>query len=274
MSRRTVFFVSDSSGVTAETLGHSLLTQFDGLDVKKVTVPFVSSGDKALQTVRMINLTAEADGVPPIVFSTLVEDSLRDTVRECRGVFLDFFDSFLAPLELELGVKSAHATGRAHSVVDSPAYDRRIDAVDYALAHDDGSRLAGYDRANVILVGVSRSGKTPTCLYLALQYGIYAANFPLTEDEFENRGRIATLPQHRDRLFGLTIAPERLEEIRNERRPGSTYASSAQVGFEIRQAEGLFRRLGIPYLDTTRMSIEEIASRILDMTGLERGTAG
>jgi regulator of PEP synthase PpsR (kinase-PPPase family) len=270
MSQRTVFFVSDHSGVTAETLGHSLLTQFDGVAFKKVTVPFVSTADKARQTVRMINLTAEADGNPPIVFSTLVTTAIRNVVRECEGVFLDFFDSFLGPLERELGVPSAHATGRSHGMGDSRLYDRRIDAVNFALTHDDGTNLQGYEQADVILVGVSRSGKTPTCLYLALQYGVFAANFPLTEDEFESRGLIPTLPTHRQKLFGLTIEPQRLEAIRRERRPDSQYASSQQVGFEIRQGEALFRRLGIPYLDTTRVSVEEIASRILDATGLER----
>lgn len=272
MSQRTVFFISDHSGVTAETLGHSLMTQFDGLDFRKVTVPFVSSLDKARHTVRMINLTAEKDGLQPIVFSTLVQRDVRAVVRECEGFFLDFFDSFLEPLEKELGMSSALATGRAHGITDVQVYDRRIDATNFALSHDDGTNLKGYDEADVILVGVSRSGKTPTCLYLALQYGVYAANFPLTEDEFESRGRIPTLPAHQAKLFGLTIEQSRLEDIRGERRPGSQYASSQQVGFEVRQAEALFRRLGIPHLDTTRMSIEEIASRILDETGLERRT--
>ncbi|MDH3734884.1 MAG: kinase/pyrophosphorylase [Gemmatimonadota bacterium] len=273
MSQRTVFFVSDHSGVTAETLGHSLMTQFDSLDFRKVTVPFVSDLDKARQTVRMINLTEDADGVRPIVFSTLVKQEIRDIVRESSGFFLDFFDSFLAPLEKELDMTSALATGRAHGITDAQLYDLRIEATNFALTHDDGTNLGGYDQADVILVGVSRSGKTPTCLYLALQYGVYAANFPLTEDEFESRGHISTLPKHRARLFGLTIEPMRLEEIRGERRPGSQYASSQQVGFEVRQAEALFRKLGIPHLDTTRMSIEEIASRILDETGLERRTS-
>ena len=272
MGQRTVFFVSDHSGVTAETLGHSLMTQFDKLDFRKVTVPFVSTADKARQTVRMIDLTHENDGIRPIVFSTLVQDDVRDIVRGCTGRFLDFFDSFLGPLEQELGMASAHATGRAHGITDSRVYDRRIDATNFALAHDDGRGVRGYGDADVILVGVSRSGKTPTCLYLALQYGVFAANFPLTEDEFEARGRIPTLPAHRAKLFGLTIEPGRLEEIRRERRPGSQYASPQQIGFEVRQAEALFRKLGIPHLDTTRMSIEEIASRILDEMGLERRT--
>lgn len=272
MSQRTVFFVSDHSGVTAETLGRSLLTQFDGQDFRKVTVPFVSTADKARQTVRDVNLAAEADGAAPIVFSTLVTDRMRDIVRDCDGVFFDFFDSFLAPLEKELEVKSAHATGRSHGMGDARVHRRRIEATSFALAHDDGTRLEGYEKADLILLGVSRCGKTPTCLYLALQYGVFAANFPLTEDEFQSRGLLPTLHGHREKLFGLTIEPDRLEQLRSERRPGTRYASPQQVGFEVRQGRALFQRLGIPYLDATRMSIEEIASRILDETGLERLT--
>lgn len=270
MSQRTVFFVSDHSGVTAETLGHSLMTQFDGVEYRTVTVPFVSSVDKARHAVETINLTGRSDGQTPIVFSTLVQDEVRVIFDDCDAFVLDFFGSFLGPMERELGVPSAHAMGRAHGMVDSATYDRRIEATNFALAHDDGSTPDGYDEADVVLVGVSRSGKTPTCLYLALQYGVFAANFPLTEDELENQDVTARLSQHRGKLFGLTIDPERLEAIRHERRPGSRYASSQQVSFEIRQGEALFGRLGIPFLDTTRCSIEEIASRILNESGLER----
>lgn len=272
MSQRTVFFVSDHSGVTSETLGHSLITQFDGLEFRKITVPFVSTPDKARQAVEMINSTARADGRRPIVFSTLVRDEVRDIVRRCKALFLDFFDSFLGPLEDELGIRCAHDTGRGHSIVNSELYDRRIDATNFALAHDDGANPQGYGEADVVLVGVSRSGKTPTCLYLALHYGVFTANYPLTEGELEKPALAPALSRHREKLYGLTIQPRRLEEIRDERRPGSRYASTAQVGFEVRQAEALFRRLGIPSVDTTRCSIEELASRILDDTGLERRT--
>ena len=264
MSQRTVFFVSDHSGVTAETLGHSLLTQFDGVAYRTVTVPFVSTADKAKQVVETINLTARADGQMPLVFTTLVHNEVRDILNGCDGFVLDLFGSFLGPMEGELGVKSAHAMGRAHGIRDVATYDRRIEATSFALTHDDGANPGGYDEADVVLVGVSRSGKTPTCLYLALQYGVFAANFPLTEGELEHRSLTSRLSRHRDKLFGLTIGPARLEAIRSERTPGSRYASPAQVSFEIRQAEALFRKMGIPFLDTTRCSIEEIASRILN----------
>ena len=272
MNRRTVFFVSDQTGVTAETMGHSLLTQFDGLEFRPVTLPFISTPDKAEEAVRKINLVAEQEGARPIVFSTLVQDDLRALVKRANGLFLDFFDAFLGPLEAELAVRSSHTSGRAHSMADLNAYSTRINATNFALANDDGAGARDYVRADVVLIGVSRSGKTPTCLYLALQYGVYAANFPLTEDELESGSLPPTLRPYQRKLFGLTIKPERLQQIRNERRPDSRYSSPQQVQYEMRAAEALFARLGIPFLETTECSIEEISSRILDRTGLERRT--
>lgn len=270
VNRRTVFFVSDQTGVTAETMGHSLLTQFDGLEFRPVTLPFISTLDKAAEAARRINIAAQVEGVRPIVFSTLVQDDVRAIVKEADGLFLDFFDAFLGPLETELAVRSSHASGRAHSMSDLNAYTTRINATNFALANDDGAGARDYDHADLVLIGVSRSGKTPTCLYMALQYGIFAANFPLTEDELESGGIPAPLRSHQRKLFGLTIKPDRLQQIRNERRPDSRYASPQQVQYEVRAAEALFDRTGVPFLDTTECSIEEISSRILDRTGLER----
>jgi regulator of PEP synthase PpsR (kinase-PPPase family) len=268
MNHRTVFFVSDQTGVTAETLGHSLLTQFDGLKFRGVTVPFINTPDKAKECVRRIKLTAEVEGSRPIVFATMVQDDLREIIGTSQGLVLDFFGTFIGPMERELGIPSSHATGKAHGAQDQRSYTRRIDAMNYALEHDDGSTTRDYSKADIILVGVSRSGKTPTCLYMALRYGVYAANYPLTEEEFE-RGKLpATLERHRDQLFGLTIAARRLQQIRQERRPESNYASARQVSFELRSAEALFNRYGIPHIDTTDSSVEEIASTVLDRTGL------
>ncbi|HKE93351.1 MAG TPA: pyruvate, water dikinase regulatory protein [Povalibacter sp.] len=270
MERRTVFFVSDQTGVTAETMGHSLLTQFDGQAFRQVTLPFISTIEKAEEAVRRINATAQSEGVRPVIFSTLVQEELREVIKRAQGLFLDFFDAFLGPLELELKVKSSRAQGKAHGMQDIGAYTTRINATNFALANDDGAVTHDYDRADLILVGVSRSGKTPTCLYMALQYGIFAANYPLADEEFESGRLPPMLLRHERKLYGLTIAPERLQQIRNERKPNSRYASSAQVEFELRAAEGLFKRHGIPFINTTESSIEEIASRILDKTGVER----
>lgn len=269
MSRRTVFFVSDQTGVTAETMGHSLLTQFGGLDFRPITLPFVSTVDKAEEAVRKINRAASEDGVRPIVFSTLVVDELRDRVMRSDGLFLDFFAAFVGPLERELNVRSTHLAGRAHGMFDVAGYTVRINATNFALANDDGTGQ-DYSHSDVILIGVSRSGKTPTCLYMALQYGVFAANYPLTEEDLESGKLPPRLEPHRRKLYALTIKPERLQQIRNERRPESRYASRQQVAYELRAAEAVFARYSIPVIDTTECSIEEIASRILSNTGIER----
>ncbi len=270
MNERTVFFVSDQTGVTAETLGNSLLTQFDGVEFKPVTVPFVDTVDKAIQVARRIDLTASQSGIRPIVFTSFVQNEVRAPLSQCQGLVLDFFEAFLAPLEAELDLKSSHTLGKAHGMRDKPTYDSRIDATNFAMEADDGHTTRHYDRADVILTGVSRSGKTPTCLYLALQYGVFAANYPLAEEDLESGHLPNSLMPFRDKLYGLTITPVRLRQIRLERRSVGRYASAQQVSYELRAAEALFKRHNIPFIDTTNSSIEEIASTILNDTGVER----
>ena len=270
MSERTVFFLSDQTGVTAETLGHSLLTQFDGHNFRQVTLPFIDTDDKAREAVDKINEAAINADARPIVFSTLVQDEFRSVVREADGLHLDIFDVFLEPLEKELQQKATHTAGRAHGMSDIESYMKRIEATNFALANDDGGIARNYDMADVILIGVSRTGKTPTCLYLALQYGVYAANFPLTDEEFDSGALPEFLSGQRQKLFGLTIAPTRLQQIRRERRALGKYSSAQQVRYELREAEKIFSKYGILHVDTTEFSIEEIASRILDSTGVER----
>ncbi len=268
-AERQVYFVSDHTGITAETLGHSLLTQFDGLRFRQESIPFIGTIERAREAAAKIDAAAES-GMLPIVFSTLVNVETRKVVMGARCLFLDFFDAFLAPLELELGIPSAHAKGRAHGVADYAKYMLRIEAMNYALANDDGQSLRNLERADVILVGVSRAGKTPTCLYLALQYGVYAANYPLTDEELKGKGLPPELLKHKDKLYGLTIEGDRLMQIRTERRPDSKYASSQQVRYELNEAAALMKRHGIPVLETTSFSIEEIATTILHHRGLSR----
>jgi regulator of PEP synthase PpsR (kinase-PPPase family) len=270
MTRRTVFFVSDQTGVTAETLGHSLLTQFDGLDYKPVTVPFVDTVDKAMKVAANIDRVAAEDGVRPVVFASLVKDEVRAALLQCNGLVLDFFEAFLAPLEAELAKRSTHTLGRAHGIFDTQTYNLRIEATNFAMAADDGHGALHYDRADVILTGVSRSGKTPTCLYMALQYGVFAANYPLADEDLEGANLPVALRPYRAKLYGLTIAPDRLRQIRLERRSHGRYATPQQISFELRAAEAIFKRFGIRSIDTTHSSIEEIASTILSETGLER----
>ena len=270
MTQRTVFFVSDQTGVTVETLGTSLLTQFDGIEFKTETVPFVDTVDKATQIARRIDLAATTSGVRPIVFTSLVQDEVRAPLLGCQGLVMDFFDAFLAPLEAELQMRSSHTLGKAHGMLDTTSYNMRIDATNFAMEADDGNFTRHYDNADVVLTGVSRSGKTPTCLYLALQYGVFAANYPLAEEDLESGRLPTTLASFREKLYGLTIAPSRLRQIRLERRSAGRYASAQQVSFELRAAEALYKRHNIPFIDTTYCSIEEIASRILNETGIER----
>jgi regulator of PEP synthase PpsR (kinase-PPPase family) len=259
---RTVFFVSDGTGITAETFGHSVLSQFD-LRFRQIRLPFIDTIDKAHDAARKINEAFASDGQRPIIFSTLVKSELSDLIRRSSGMHMDLIQTFVAPLEHELGVKSTHTIGRSHNIVDSQEYKNRIEAINFSLAHDDGQSHKNLSAADVILVGVSRSGKTPTSLYLAMQYGIKAANYPLIPDDFE-RGKMPTaLPEFRAKMFGLTITPERLSEIRHERRAGSKYASLENCRYEVNEAEKMMKREGIRWLSSTAKSIEEIATTIL-----------
>jgi [pyruvate, water dikinase]-phosphate phosphotransferase / [pyruvate, water dikinase] kinase len=252
--QRVVFFVSDGTGITAETLGASLLTQFEGISFKKVTLPFINTPDKARVSADYINHVADTASARPIIFSTTVNDEVRGVLRGTRALFLDLFDAFITPIESELGVKSTHATGRAHSMADINRYHARIDAMNFAMEHDDGQSVRDLERADVVLIAPSRCGKTPTTLYLALQHAVFATNFPLTEEDLEQ-------PR-------LTSDPERLSQVRSERRPGSKYAGLAQCSYELRQAEQLYRRLKIPHLNSANMSIEEIAAMVMEEKGL------
>lgn len=265
---RSVFFVSDRTGITAELLGRTLLTQFPGIAYRRRTLPFVDSLEKAEQTRALIDETACRDGVRPIVFSTLVDERARAVVASADALCLDLFEGFIRRLEEGLGVQSSHTLGLSHGIIDELAYQRRMDAINYTLMHDDGALPVDYSRADVILLGVSRSGKTPTCLYLAMQYAVFAANYPLTPEDLTGRALPKVLQPHRTRLFGLTISPERLARIRHERRPDSRYASLDNCRQEIKAAEAMMREAHVPFLDATTVSVEEIAVSILHATGL------
>lgn len=265
---RPAFFISDSTGITAETLGSSLLSQFENLQFEHIVVPYVDSTEKAHAAVEKINRAAAESGHQPIIFDTLVNQEFRKIIASSEGFIIDVLDSFLRQLEVALDQKPSFTVGRSHNAEQDANYKNRIDAVNYALDNDDGGRINRYGDAEVILIGVSRSGKTPTSLYLALQAGIFVANYPITDDDMESDRLPKALVEHRSKLYGLTIEPERLAAIRSERRAGSRYATLRQCEDEIRQTEGLFRRFGIPSVDTTHASVEEIATRILVDIGL------
>ncbi len=261
--KRTVFIVSDGTGITAETFSHSVLSQFEAAEFRQVRLPFVNTADKARQAAERIRRAQAEDSNRPIVFSTLVDPDINQYVHQTEALVLDLFATFVAPLEEELGLASSHSIGRSHASADSVQYRNRIEAINFSLAHDDGQLVKGLEEADVVLVGVSRCGKTPTSLYLAMQYGLKAANCPLIPEDFERGALPSILHPHRGKLFGLTIQPERLSEIRNERRPGSQYASLEQCRYEVAEAQRLMRREGIRWLSSTTKSIEEIATTIL-----------
>ena len=272
MPHRTVFFISDGTGITAETFGNAILAQFE-IKPRHVRLPFIDSVDKAHQAVRQINHTAEVEGKRPIVFTTLVNMEVLAVIKaQCNGMLLDMFGIFVAPLESELGIKSNHRVGRFSDASKSKEYDNRIEAINFSLAHDDGQSNRDLAGSDVILVGVSRSGKTPTSLYLAMQYGLKASNYPLIPEDFDRRQLPPALVPHRKKIFGLTIDPQRLSQIRNERRPNSAYASLPNCNHEIHEAEAMMRREGIRWLSTTTKSIEEIATTILQEVRPERLT--
>ena len=270
MPNPSVFFISDGTGITAETFGNAILAQFE-LKFRHVRLPFIDSVDKAHQAVRQINHTAEVEGRKPIVFTTLVNTEVLEVIqKDCKGLLLDMFGIFVTPLEKELGITSNHRIGRFSDASKSKEYHDRIEAINFSLAHDDGQLNRDLEIADVILVGVSRSGKTPTSLYLAMQHGLKAANYPLIPEDFERRQLPPALVPHRKKVFGLTIDPMRLSEIRNERRPNSRYASLENCRHEVAEAEAMMRRSGIRWLSTTHKSIEEIATTILQEVSPER----
>jgi [pyruvate, water dikinase]-phosphate phosphotransferase / [pyruvate, water dikinase] kinase len=264
MPNRTVFFVSDGTGITAETFGNSILAQF-AAKPRHVRRPFIDTPEKARGVVEEINRSAAHEGKRPIVFITLVDDEVRALLTDagCKGVVFDMFRAFVEPLEQEFGIKSNHRVGRFSDAAKSEEYNDRIEAINFSLAHDDGQSAKNLQSADVILVGVSRSGKTPTSLYLAMQHGIKAANYPLIPEDFE-RGKLpSSLAPYKAKCFGLTIDPERLAKIRNERRPGSKYAALENCRYEVAEAERMMKREGIAWLSSTHKSIEEIATTIL-----------
>ena len=267
---RQVFFVSDRTGITAESMGLALLNQFDNIDFKRATYPFVDTKTKAEEVVALINRSAQQSDVRPLVFSSIVDENIREQIKTSAGLHMSFYDAFIGELEEELGTKANHSIGRTHGMYDTKKYDKRMDAINFALNNDDGITDRELQHADVILMGVSRSGKTPTCLYLALQYGIRAANYPLIPEDLESSELPRMVKPFRQKLYGLTIDADRLHHIRSERRPDSRYASKDNCRHEILTAEDMYRRFNIPYTNTTHKSIEELAASIILAAKLQR----
>ncbi|MEJ1384394.1 MAG: pyruvate, water dikinase regulatory protein [Candidatus Sedimenticola sp. (ex Thyasira tokunagai)] len=264
MIKRTVFFVSESTGITAETLGHSLLSQFEeGVEFRVIYMPFISTEEKAYRLVEQFEQLTVSEGIRPIVFATMAEPAVRHILEQSNCRYIELFDTFISPLSEELGVEPSGKSGLSHGMVNGETYEDRMRIINFAMVNDDGARLDKYDQADVILVGVSRTGKTPTCLYLAMHFGLRAANYPLTEEDFEVDEFSEALLKNKEKLVALTIDPTRLNRIREERRPGSPYASLARCYSEVKQAQRLFNRHKLLVFDTTSYSIEEVSSKIV-----------
>ncbi|QQS39957.1 MAG: kinase/pyrophosphorylase [Acidobacteriota bacterium] len=268
--KRSAFIISDGTGITAESFGHSLLTQFPSVEFATEVLTFVDTAERAEKAVVQIKKAAKATGAKPIVFATLVNEDLRAKVAAADCVFYDLFETYLQPLEEELGTRSSHKVGVSHGIVNHGGYASRIGAMNFALETDDGMSIESYKGAQIVILGVSRSGKTPTCIYLALQYGIYAANYPLTDSELDAGKLPEALVPFREKLFGLTIDPYRLQQIRQERYNRDSYASSRQCQYEIAQAEAIYRKARIKFLNSTQMSVEELGAKIMQETGMKR----
>lgn len=261
-ARRRVFFLSDGTGITAETLGNTLLTQFPGQEFDRSTIPFISSPEQAQEVVRAVDELADA-GPAPLLFSTAVSPEIRQILGTSRGWLIDLLGSHIDQLERVLETRASGEQGRAHGVGNALRYQSRMTAIEYAIEHDDGQSIRALEKAELILIAPSRCGKTPTTMYLALQHGILAANFPLVEEDFERGGLPRPLLPYLDKCFGLISEPMRLSRIRRERRPDSVYASLQQCDFELRSAEEMYRRYGIPFVNSASMSVEEISATIL-----------
>ncbi|MDZ4200697.1 MAG: pyruvate, water dikinase regulatory protein [Gallionella sp.] len=267
--KRSIIYASDGTGITAETLGHGLLAQFEGIEFKPLRFPFLDNEEKARDCLARINEVGQRDGIRPIVIMTQTNPELSTILHQGDAFFIDLFDTFIAPLELELGCSYTRAMGRSHGHAN-PDYSTRIAAMNFALAHDDGVSDADLKNADIILVGVSRSGKTPTSLYLSLQFSLKTANYPLIPEDFERGHLPSRLQPYRNKLFGLTIEPEQLHRIRTERRANSKYASLENCRYEVAAAEKMMRREGIKWFDTTAKSIEELSVKLMQEIHHER----
>lgn len=259
---RDAYFVSDSTGITAETLGSALLANFPGVRFRRHTVPFVDSLDGARAVTAGIREVA-AEGAAPIVFTTVKSAQILAELESSGAVMIDLLGGHLRELEVSLGSTASEQLGQFHGVGDAERYFARMRAVEYAIEHDDGQSMRALDIADVIIIAPSRCGKTPTTMYLALQYGLLVANYPLTDDDFPADDLPRTVAKYATKCFGLTTTPLRLSQVRHERRPDSTYSSLAQCTLEIRRAEDLYRRNRVPFLNSSTKSVEEMSAVIM-----------
>ena len=257
-----VFFLSDSTGISAETMGNALLIQFPELRFERRLIPFISSVEEARRVVAILDAAA-AGPVTPLAFSTTAVEEVRQELLRSKCPLIDFFGMHMESVESILGAKGVRVAARLHGMGDVKRYNARMAAVEYAIEHDDGQSMRALDKADVILLAPSRCGKTPTTMYLALQHGIFVANYPLVDEDFETAELPRPVRGLRVRCFGLTTTPARLSQVRHERRPNSRYASLEQCTYELRQAEAMYRNHRLPVINSATKSVEEMSTVIL-----------
>ena len=261
-----VFFLSDSTGISAETMGNALLIQFPERRFERRLIPFIATAEEARRVVAVLD--AAMDGpATPLAFTPAATDEVREVLLTSRCPIIDFFEMHMEKVEAVLGARGARVAARLHGVGDIVRYNSRMQAVEYAIEHDDGQSLRALDRAEVILVAPSRCGKTPTTMYLALQHGVFVANYPLLDEDLETTALPRPLKDLGDRCFGLIATPARLSEVRQQRRPNSTYASLEQCTKELRRADALYKANGFPVINSTTRSVEERSTLILQSMG-------
>jgi regulator of PEP synthase PpsR (kinase-PPPase family) len=258
-----VFFLSDSTGISAETMGNALLIQFPNLRFERTLFPFISSVDEARAVVARLDEALDTSPRTPLVFTTAASDEVRLELRRTRCPLIDFFDLHMQQVEAILETPGERLAARLHGVGDIKRYNSRMQAIEYTIEHDDGQSVRSLNKADVILVAPSRCGKTPTAMYLALQHGLFVANYPIVEEDLEVTELPRPVRHLRERCFGLMTSPQRLSAVRQERRPGSQYASLEQCTFELRRTEAMFKRHRLPVVDSSTKSVEEISTMIL-----------
>jgi regulator of PEP synthase PpsR (kinase-PPPase family) len=268
---RPAYIISDRTGVTAGTMAHSLLSQFPNIEFERHTIPFVDADDKVKSCIRQINHSYKTNKVRPLVFVSFMDNNYTHELEKSEGLVIDLIRPYIKKLEGYLKTESSHKVGQAHGMAGSGEHDymHRIDAINFSMRYDDGVRTGDYHKADLILIGVSRAGKTPTSLYMALHYGLNTANYPLADDDFERGTLPDALIESREKLFGLTIDPLQLHKIRQKRRANSEYSALNQCRQEVLQAQQFYKRYRIPWADSTAMSIEELASLIVHRMSLE-----
>ena len=263
-----VFYISDGTAITAEVFGHAVLSQFP-VEFEALTVPFVETILKAEKVKQQINDSYITTGLRPVVFHSIVNPEIRDIIYSSEGLDYDFLNTFVSPLEKQLGIEAKPVINRTHGQ-GNMGYDSRMEAINYTMENDDGQTMKHMDEADIILLGVSRCGKTPSSLYLSMQFGIKAANYPFVEDDMDNLKLPEALKRNKSKLFGLTIDPQRLHEIRQVRMENSRYSSLRQCRIEVKEVEMMYKKERIPFVNSTYHSVEEISAKILDISGLKR----